>query len=353
MKPTFAQMKLRIFAGFALLLTLFNSCKTDLDILANYKAIPVVYGILNPRDSVHYIRIQKAFLGAGDAYVFSQNPDSNYFKNITVKLIPFKINQVSGDSIFKSPKEIILSETYINDKESGVFFSGNQKLFATTAKLDSSFSLLLKIYNNENGEVYSASTPLINGTKISYPNPGTQGSFGFASQLGTYVNSKATWNLGENGYFSELTLVVNYKAVYLNQSGVNDTIEKAISWKQTTINITQFNNQTSVEQALPGEGFYKFIEEAIPNPGDTLVRIFTGIDVIADVGSYDFYNFYNLNQPSTTIVQDRPVYTNITGGYGVFASRSRSMVLKRLLNSASTKELMDGQHTSALKFKWP
>jgi hypothetical protein len=344
-------MKLRLFAAFSLLTVLFNSCKTDLDILADYKAIPVIYGIINHKDSVHYIRVQKAFLGAGDAYFFSQNPDSNYFKDITVTLAPFKINETSGDTIFGNPKLITLAETFIPNKDQGEFFGGSQKVYFTTTKLDSTYSLLLKVYNNENGEVYSSSTSLLD--RISWTTPNTNGVVTLASQLGSYINYTPTWDIGSKGYVSDLSLVVKYRAVYETSNGNKDTIPSQVTWKQSSINKTQFNNTSKVFLALSGEEFYKFLQEAIPVPGDTLVRIFDGIDFVADVGAYELYNFLNLNQPTTTIVQDKPIYSNIEGGYGLFSSRLTGIQKGKLLNSPSTKELKEGKYTAGLKFQWP
>ncbi|MBX7183041.1 MAG: hypothetical protein K1X82_13090 [Bacteroidia bacterium] len=346
-------MKLKVLIGFACIVSLFAGCKTDLDILSDYKAIPVIYSAINPSDSVHYVRIQKAFLGKGDAYIFSQIPDSNYFKDIVVKLIPYKINETTGEYIYKNPKEIILTETYVDSKESGVFFGGQQKLYATTQTIDPDYNLMLEVHNNENGEIYTSQTPLIKQINISNPNANPTSTAVFATQLGTYATYKVAWNIGDNGYVSELNVVFKYRAVYENSLGVTDTLPSQVTWKQAAINRSEFNNKSDVYIVLPGESFYKFLQNAIPNPGDTLVRIFDGIDFVVDVGTNDFYNFLNLNQQTTTIVQDKAVYSNIEGGYGIFTSRLRAVREGKLLNSPSTKELTDGQYTSQLKFRWP
>lgn len=323
--------------------------------MSDYKSIPVIYGILNQRDSVHYIRVQKAFLGAGDAYFFSQTPDSNYFKDITVTLMPYKINETTGDTVSGNPKVITLSETFVPGKNPGDFFGGSQKLYATTVKLDSSFSYLLKVYNNENGEVYSSSTKLVERITWSSPNASASSFITFASALGAYVPYTAKWDIGENGYTTELSLVIKYRAVFYTDATTKDTIAKQIVWKQSAKNKGENNNNAFFQESLSGNTgeFYKFLNQAIPVPGDTLVRIFDGIDFVADVGAYELYNFLNLNQPTTTIVQDKPIYSNITGGYGVFSSRLSATQKAKFLNSASTKELKEGQYTSALKFQWP
>src|SRR5690242_20706024 len=73
---------------FALAALAYTGCKNDLNVLAPYKDIPVVYGLLDQKDSVHYIRVNKAFEGSGDAYTMAKQYDSiNYaYGTITVQL---------------------------------------------------------------------------------------------------------------------------------------------------------------------------------------------------------------------------------------------------------------------------
>ncbi len=340
-------MKIRFSLFCLITLFTFNSCKTDLDILAPYKEIPVIYGVINHRDPTHYIRVQKAFLGAGDAYSFSAVSDSNYFKDITVKLIQYKLSD-SGDSTFKTPKAITLTDTVIQGKDGGLFFQPGQKLYITHAKLDSSFSVKLEVINNQSGKVYTAFTPLINHITITKPNTSEVSKIGFASDLGTYRSFTIDWNSDKNGYYSELFLVFKYTAKYMN-NGVPSYLQDSIMWPQSAVFWSKGDGAFSLE--LQGKEFYKKIQAAIPNPGDTLERVFTGIDFIADVGGREFYNYLTLNQPTSTVVQDKPTYTNISEGYGIFTTRIRGSRVGKQLTSEAKKELTDGQYTSYLKFK--
>ena len=58
---------------------LISSCDNSLDILDEYKETPIVYGLLNKNDTVHYVRIQKGFLGEGNALLMAQYADSIYY----------------------------------------------------------------------------------------------------------------------------------------------------------------------------------------------------------------------------------------------------------------------------------
>jgi hypothetical protein len=67
----------------------------------------------------------------------------------------------------------------------------------------------------------------------------------------------------------------------------------------------------------------------------------------------------DVNNPVTGIIQERPSYTNVVGGLGLFASRASAFVLNMpLLSSSPTlgetpgniKALMNGIYTSDLNF---
>ena len=56
-----------------------------------------------------------------------------------------------------------------------------------------------------------------------------------------------------------------------------------------------------------------------------------------------------VNEPATGVVTERPSFTNINGGIGLFASKYQASVLGPL-SDGSVLELCKGQITSGLKF---
>src|SRR5688572_3067377 len=71
--------KLFLFSVVLLAVFLLPSCKDKLELNAPYKEIPSVYAVLNVQDKLHMIRINKVFLGEGDANLMAQVADSiNY-----------------------------------------------------------------------------------------------------------------------------------------------------------------------------------------------------------------------------------------------------------------------------------
>ena len=83
----------------AMLVMLFNRCDNSLNVTADWKEIPVIYGLLNPSASENYIRINRAYLNQeGDAISYGSVADSIYFEDLTVSLVETR-NGVEGNTI--------------------------------------------------------------------------------------------------------------------------------------------------------------------------------------------------------------------------------------------------------------
>ena len=68
----------KLSIGVILLMSIgFFSCETDIDVNAEPSDITVVYGLIDPVDTVHYFKINKAFIGEGSALDLAAN-SSNY-----------------------------------------------------------------------------------------------------------------------------------------------------------------------------------------------------------------------------------------------------------------------------------
>ena len=70
---------------------------------------------------------------------------------------------------------------------------------------------------------------------------------------------------------------------------------------------------------LEGSEFFNFLRNNIAQ--DNINREFVNIDLIMTVGTTDLETYINVNQPITGIVQERPPFSNINNGIGIFSSR--------------------------------
>src|ERR1035437_2806405 len=145
-----------VFIVFISLLLL--RCSNKLEILAPYKESVAVYGLLNQNDTAQYIRVQRVFLGEGNAMSMAQNPDSCYYKPGDLKVTLQRIkngSQISVDNPATSVMEIVLTEAYIQT-QAGVFNS-NQLLYKTKHALYDDSQYKLAIHSNKTGKDFSSS----------------------------------------------------------------------------------------------------------------------------------------------------------------------------------------------------
>lgn len=115
-----------VFAIIAIL----SSCQKKVDLYADYKVVPIVYGLLDANADTNYIKITRAFYAKNDdATQIAMNPDSsNYPGKLDVRLTEY----CNGDSI----RQIILDTITIWNKQQGTFYAPKQKLYYTAERLN-------------------------------------------------------------------------------------------------------------------------------------------------------------------------------------------------------------------------
>ena len=134
------------------LAALFFACSTDIDLYAEYEEKPIVYGLLDSNADTNFIKINRTFYVRGDAYQVAANPDSsNYPGKLDVRMIEY----CNGDSI----REIVFDTITIHNKEQGIFYAPDQKLYYTTEKLG--------MNGNEKNYSYRLSVVLPDRTLVS------------------------------------------------------------------------------------------------------------------------------------------------------------------------------------------
>jgi hypothetical protein len=72
--------------------------------------------------------------------------------------------------------------------------------------------------------------------------------------------------------------------------------------------------------------------QKIGDPGSFYGRKATHIDFVVTAGAQDFSDFLQVSAPSTSVAQDKPTYSNIDGGYGIFSSKSVRIFRKGIWN---------------------
>ena len=300
----------------------FLSCETDFDVNAEWQDVTVVFGLLDPNNEDQLIKINKAFLGPGDALQMASVADSTNYdpSEITVKLHRVRQQSFSGYDTLAS---VILSDTLL-EKDEGLFSTEENIIY--TFKKPSSFyntnSLyLLDILNENTQERITSETEIINTFSFESLNP----SFEWGLYNGELPDSlkfrtkNIEWQKSPNGLIYQLDIVINFLEN-------NDTVN--LVWSQPLVEYTSGNMSLQIK----GEQFFQFL---VNNLDNNTVKQFLDLDLVMTIGTVELKTYMDVNKPFSGIVQERPTYKNINNGIGLFSSRFTYDDIKgiRLTNS--------------------
>ena len=188
----------------------------------------------------------------------------------------------------------------------------------------------MTINNKNSGNQVSSNTEIIDGFSFrtfneNYPlgfyNPFVQDSLQFQDKT-------VDWYKSDNGEIYQLDL-----KFYYTENGVL----KSLVWKQPLVSYTGI----SMQRTLESPKFFSFLRNNLNADNDDLIRMFVSIDLIMTVGSEDLHTYVRVNEPITGIVQERPVFTNINNGIGLFAARYVYTKNNMTLTQCTRKYLID------------
>jgi len=329
--------KISLFVICCIGILLFQHCSTDFDLNAEYKDITIVYGLLNRNDSTHYIKINKAFLSEGDALIMAQDPASNMYNydEIEVKVEQWSIGAPAPASVF------YLDTVLIHNKESGVFYYPDQIVYRFDKyRLDDESIYRIIVTNKITGKEVTSETGLIKNFKIDKPSSG-QNFIGFTALSTKYVE----WKSAENGRLYEVNVLFNYFEKDLNTGEIDSN--KYIKWYLGSKRSSSTDGGENMEVAYIPDNFFSNIRAKVPiNPDKS--RVAGKVTFIVSVASDEYAIYMDVNGPSNSIVQERPEYTNISNGIGLFASRYDNSIDRPRsfhLELRSLDSLVVGSHT--------
>jgi len=331
------KMKNVILALFILSGLTISSCDNDIELNAPYKEIGVIYGLINPSDSIHYVRIQKAYLGAGNALTMAQVADSIYYPDILdVQMVRIKDGSVLGS--------FPLTRFIGADKQEGIFAATPNVLYKSngeTISRDSEYKIV--VTNTQSGNVFSAQTPIVDSLRIIRPSIASSNQVQWASQF----PYKVEYVTAKNGKVYNLTIRFKY-AEEVFGSGV--ITPKYIDWIFPNRLVSNPEQVINLIQEIEGEDFYKFVADQI-DVDPNMVRYAGTLDFIFTAGAEFLANYIAINQATTSVLTSIPEYSNVEGGTGIFSSRFIQVSPNKSMDPASLNLLKTGPYTSALNFQ--
>jgi hypothetical protein len=334
---------LLLFLSIALLL---NSCSTDLDVNDEWRETMVVFGLLNQTDTAHYIKINKAFLGQANAFEMASVYDTvNYGNNIIVV-----INELNNGNVINS---FPLTQDTSIAKAGGVFAYPKQVLFKLNQQLNDNYEYELVVTNSETGKQVKSKTILVKDFTTIQPSA-IQTSVNFS----LYNNDfNVRFNSAENGKLYNLIVRFYFREINKITNAVTDKYIDLNLGNQQSLNTS---GGQEITYTFPQRTLYTFLSSKL-NPDPTVWRRVgkssnpdTQLDFIVTVAAEEFFTYMEVNSPSSiTTLQDKPIYTNIENGIGLFSSRykqNNAAYYNKKLTTQSLDSIYGGVFTKNLGF---
>jgi hypothetical protein len=313
-----------------------NSCDKTLKVNADWKDITVVYGLLDQTEDTTYIKVTKAFLGEGNALQFAQIPDSSMYPD----KLDVRIEEYSGTTLLAThPCDTIT----IRNKKQGdsVFFYPDQLMYYTTAGLHENSTYKLIITNKKSGNEVTAQTFLLHDFSVDFPQ--------VAASFLPGKSFRVKWQPSKNG--KRYQLVIRFFYLEALRSNPDSLYMRSLDW-------LVFNNVKPIDPAsiqpfdlyFPGDAFYSVVESKIDTNYLIDHRVAHHCDFIFTVAAPDLNTYMEVTEPSLSLVQEKPAYTNITNGIGLFSSRFMKPVDSLSVSQLTKDELKVNTHTKNLGF---
>lgn len=326
------------FLGLSAVVFLFSMCSTELDLLDDWTETTVVYGLLDQNQPKQYIRIQKAFLGPDNAFDMAQQYDSiNYVTQLNVRM-----ERLFGDGI---DSVIYFQPDTVYNKQPGDFYAPMYVIYSypqSSTWFSPSYRYRLVINNASTGHEVTSTTNVVESFDITYPAFGT---IGFASNNVNY-RVELRWEPARNAMLYQVVMRFHYTEV---------DIDSVYTPRQTSDyvlgEVMASSSQVSYESLkFHPDDFYRFVGGNIDENDNVVWRRCDSVRFYVYACGEELYNYIAINGPSSSLVQEKPQYTNIDKGLGVYSARTSTNNAYGLPNQ-SVDSLSRGRFTCHLKFR--
>ena len=355
------------FIFISLVLIVLNSCNEKIKLIGDFVETAVVYGLLDQADSLHYIKINRAFIGPGNALEIAQIADSSYFTNVEATISEYLNGNLT--------RSWLLRDTILDNKDpNGVFYAPEQKVYyfktmptgfngviqsstnPQMTSLNPQAIYKIDIVINNGAFSVSGETELVRGITSA---AATQNfNFKFAINPGEYTSTGITVSSTGNSYVLNTQLKIAF-----NEWENNTYSEKSFFWKLCEADVLPSSSKIFTAN---GETFYDLMQSNCTENSSISKRTFKGVTIKITGGAEELYNFIAVNKPSSGLAQSKPTYTNLTATngkrvIGIFSSRqtveiyhpfyvSPQQSYLRALDKKSTRELCQGPITGLYLF---
>ncbi len=313
-------MRSIIVLALLAIVSVLQSCTEDVDTLAPYKEVCVIWSFLDKSETDHYIVVQKGFVNPSlDANKVAQNPDSLFFDNAVVKLE----ESANGSTINTyTLTQVDLVQEGIQ-KDTGIFARQPNYAYKYSGTLNPSYTYTLVV--EYNGKTYSASTPVLDIDASDLNIYGLQWTDSSKSIFFTPSQAqKIFWNSPSGGAIYDAYLNISYFDVF--DSKPTDTIRNVMKWR--VIDKERFRDITSMQAFLTYDELSYALLAGIPKAVAGQKRYIGYLTLEFYCGSQRLVNYLTLADAKGGIAANQVTPDFVEGfntedTYGLFDSRSQ------------------------------
>jgi hypothetical protein len=346
----------------------FTRCSTDVDLTAPYVSIPVVFGLLDAEADTQWVRINRTWLGDGDQTQIALISDSSEYETSRLSTRFVEVVNEIDTRVFE------LKDTLLQNKdEDGVFFAPeHQAYYAATLGNESLnpnalYRLEIVIDNSIN---VKAVTNVISVSPVDFELPpvGLDYPLNFAnvgpSQV-IYPNLTFRWRSAAGASRYDAVLLVHFTEYYwedASYTGSPDSLLRTIEMPIGTVDPSSDEGGGDLELLFDGQVFFTTLSTRLDKNilitrtlgyWDAESQFARAFDFLLIVANETLATYLDVNAPVTGIIQERPEYSNVSGGLGLWASRTTQSVKGLGYTTDTIEHLQEGDDTAELNFCTP
>ena len=356
----------------------FTRCSTDVDLTAEYKSIPIVFGLLDAAVDTQWVSINRTWLGDGDQTVAAMVADSSEYAPDRIQAQMVEVIGADDDGIGGIDARVFeLHDTLLQTKdENGIFFAPEHIAYFTRTtnnngtKLDPDADYRFELVIDDTTEV-EAMTNMIGVTvgNIIQPPMGVDNiKLGFAnvgSTNVTYPPYNFRWSSTPGAARYQAVLVVHYVEHYWAddyQTVLDSSRSKSLEISIGSVDPNNDDGGQPMSKVFPGNSFFSQLGSRLEKNvritrelgfWDEVSQISRAFDFLLIVANEELAIYLDINAPVTNIILERPEYSNIDGGLGLWASRTTQGVYGLGYTTDTIEHLQEGDDTAELNFCTP
>jgi len=307
------------------------SCESHFDVNAGNLDVPIVYCVLDISDSVQYVKVNKTYLVDNAVMENPPDDDSLYFEgDIEVVLERWNGNKPVEFIPFFPTDEI--------PKDTGFFPVERNEIYKAQTKIhpDTKYHLNLYIKNRE--KIVHAETTTVGALKVIDPLDIPQRKI----SLNVGVNYTTRWEPVNNAGIYQVVVSFNYYDVV-----DSNYIARTVEWPQGFT--APVSNIDYLTKDISGNRFFYVLAENIPVK-ENVSREVRNMDMKILSGGVELKYYIESTAPADGALMERPIYTNIENGIGLFTSIATKEIKNLVLASTTVDSIAYGQVTKELAF---